>query len=153
MKPIASFVNELLRGRETGPMVAHHEVIPPLSARYLDPPPGLDPRITAGLAALGVNRFYTHQAQAIAAVRAGRDVVIVTPTASGRVQFAKRPLTNASEPVARFCHPPAGFSPSATASCQLNAPVPAAVPRTAIRPKARLSVGGAVRLHAGHPGT
>ena len=37
-----------------------------------------------GLAARGIERLYIHQAEAIEAVQAGQDVVVVTPTASGK---------------------------------------------------------------------
>ena len=47
-------------------------------------PAWLDPRIVAGLAARGIDRLYTHQAEALEAVHAGEDVVVVTPTASGK---------------------------------------------------------------------
>ena len=47
-------------------------------------PDWLDARIVGGLATRGIDRPYRHQAEAIEAVHAGEDVVIVTPTASGK---------------------------------------------------------------------
>ncbi|HXI03167.1 MAG TPA: DEAD/DEAH box helicase, partial [Candidatus Saccharimonadales bacterium] len=44
----------------------------------------LPPAVREGLEAWGVGSLYTHQARALDAVRGGRDVVIVTPTASGK---------------------------------------------------------------------
>lgn len=44
----------------------------------------LDERLRAGLAARGVDSFYTHQAAAITAVSQGQNVVIATSTASGK---------------------------------------------------------------------
>lgn len=44
------------------------------------------------LAARGIERLYTHQAQAIDAARAGEDLVIVTGTASGKSLCYTAPL-------------------------------------------------------------
>jgi DEAD/DEAH box helicase domain-containing protein len=64
--------------------VVHHEVLPPRAAEHADFPAWLDPRIVAGLRARGIERPYLHQAEAMDAVHAGEDVVVVTPTASGK---------------------------------------------------------------------
>src|SRR5512137_1453148 len=56
--------------------------LPPASARCGPFPPGVDPRLRAALAERGVAELYSHQAEAIASVLAGRHVVITTPTAS-----------------------------------------------------------------------
>ena len=47
-------------------------------------PEGLDPRLADGLRKRGVDRLYSHQAQAFEAARDGRHVLIATPTASGK---------------------------------------------------------------------
>ncbi len=64
--------------------VVHHEVRPATDAQFAEWPGWLDPRLRAGLAKRGVERPYLHQAEAIEAVHDGRDVVVVTPTASGK---------------------------------------------------------------------
>src|SRR5207244_1000767 len=46
-------------------------------------------------AAKGVSRLYTHQAAAAEAVHSGRNVVIVTPTASGKTLCYNLPVLNA----------------------------------------------------------
>ena len=60
--------------------VVHHAVLPPREARFEAFPAWLDPRIVAGLGTRGIERPYTHQAEAIEATRAGQDIVVVTPT-------------------------------------------------------------------------
>jgi len=47
-------------------------------------PDGLDERLARGLRQRGVERIYSHQAQAFNAARSGRHVLIATPTASGK---------------------------------------------------------------------
>ncbi len=53
-------------------------------AQYAAWPADVDERIVRALAKRGIDRPYTHQAQAIEGALAGRDQVIVTPTSSGK---------------------------------------------------------------------
>ena len=64
--------------------VLHHAHMPARPADFVPLPDWLDPGLTAGLARRGVTALYRHQAEAMEAVRAGDDVVVVTPTASGK---------------------------------------------------------------------
>ena len=64
--------------------VIHHALIPARAAETAPIPDWVDPRIRAALAEQGIASLYTHQEQALSAVRAGRDVCVVTPTASGK---------------------------------------------------------------------
>ncbi len=57
---------------------------PPREAAYAAWPAGLDPRLTTALTSRGISRPYTHQASAIEAILDGRDIVVVTATASGK---------------------------------------------------------------------
>ena len=83
--------------------VRHHAVVPARAADVVPVPAWLDARIAAGLAARGVSSLYTHQAEAIEAVRAGEDVVVVTPTASGKTLCYLLPVLQglAEDPTAR----------------------------------------------------
>jgi DEAD/DEAH box helicase domain-containing protein len=83
--------------------VTHHAVQPAREAIWRDHPDWLDPRIRAGLGSRGIDRLYSHQAEAIEAVRAGRDVVVVTPTASGKTLCYALPTLQAiaDDPAAR----------------------------------------------------
>ena len=47
-------------------------------------PDWLDARLRSGLEGRGVTGLYSHQAEAIEVLRGGRDVCVVTPTASGK---------------------------------------------------------------------
>jgi DEAD/DEAH box helicase domain-containing protein len=83
--------------------VLHHELIPARPADFVPMPDWLDPRLRAGLASRGVTQLYRHQAEAIEAVRDGEDVVVVTPTASGKSLCYLIPTLQAlaSDPTAR----------------------------------------------------
>jgi DEAD/DEAH box helicase domain-containing protein len=63
-------------------------------ARYEDFPIGIDPRLRAALARRGIDRLYTHQARAIEHALAGRNVVVTTPTASGKTLCYNIPVMN-----------------------------------------------------------
>ncbi len=62
--------------------VTHHRTVPASEASFADL--DVDDRLAAALADRGIERPYAHQAEAVRAVRAGRDVVLATPTASGK---------------------------------------------------------------------
>ena len=69
--------------------------LPALVAQYAPFPSALDARLTRALAARGVAQLYTHQAEAIDYALAGKDVVVVTPTASGKTLCYNAPVLNA----------------------------------------------------------
>lgn len=52
--------------------------------KYAPFPASLDERLVTALRARGIEQLYSHQAKAIESALAGRDVVVVTPTASGK---------------------------------------------------------------------
>jgi DEAD/DEAH box helicase domain-containing protein len=83
--------------------VVHHETIPAAAAAYGEWPNWLAPGVLAGLRARGIERPYVHQAQAIEAVHAREDVVVVTPTASGKSLCYAVPILQAiaDDPAAR----------------------------------------------------
>ena len=74
--------------------VAHWETIPARAAQYADYPGYLDARIPQALSERGVHRLYTHQRQALDAAEAGKDVCVVTPTASGKTMCYNLPVLN-----------------------------------------------------------
>jgi DEAD/DEAH box helicase domain-containing protein len=77
--------------------------LPRVEGQYGPYPERLDPRLRAILASRGVERFYTHQTQAIDHALAGRSVVVVTPAASGKTLCYNGPVLNAvlADPSAR----------------------------------------------------
>ena len=64
-------------------------------AQYADFPDSLDQRMLPALEKHHIHRLYTHQADAFKAVSEGRDIVIVTPTASGKTLCYNLPVLNA----------------------------------------------------------
>ena len=67
--------------------------MPAEAAQWADlPPAGLDGRLREALEQRGIGVFYTHQAAAIEHALAGRNVVITTPTASGKTLCYNAPV-------------------------------------------------------------
>jgi len=75
----------------------------PRAAEYAPFPDALDERLGRVLAARGIEQFYTHQAAAVGHALAGRNVVITTPTASGKTLCYNAPVLSAilKDPSAR----------------------------------------------------
>jgi DEAD/DEAH box helicase domain-containing protein len=63
-----------------------------VAAEYVEFPDALDPRLQQALRARGIDRLYSHQAAAIDHALGGRNVVIITPTASGKTLCYNAPV-------------------------------------------------------------
>jgi DEAD/DEAH box helicase domain-containing protein len=66
--------------------------LPPVAAEYAPFPGGVEERVQQALRSRGVAQLYTHQAEAIDHALAGRNVVVVTPTASGKTLCYNTPI-------------------------------------------------------------
>ena len=75
--------------------VTHWHFDPARPARYAPWPDFVDPALPPTLQKRGVERLYTHQAQAIEAAARGEDIVVVTPTASGKTMCYNLPVLSA----------------------------------------------------------
>ncbi len=69
--------------------------IPERPAAWAPMPEWLRPELAEAYRAKGIERLYSHQAAAAESVRAGRNVVVVTPTASGKTLCYNLPVLNA----------------------------------------------------------
>jgi DEAD/DEAH box helicase domain-containing protein len=74
--------------------IAHWRTIPAREATFAEFPPGIDRRLIATLTSRGITKLYSHQAEAITSISGGNDVVIVTPTASGKTLCYNIPVLN-----------------------------------------------------------
>jgi DEAD/DEAH box helicase domain-containing protein len=81
--------------REDDPHVTAVRRLAPVEAQYLPFPDTLDPRLQQALRSRGIDRLYSHQAEAIAHATAGRNVVVITPTASGKTLCYNAPVLDA----------------------------------------------------------
>src|SRR5262249_24359011 len=69
--------------------------LPARTAEYASFPGGVDERLKQVLVARGIDQLYTHQALAIHQALAGRNVVITTPTESGKTLCYNAPVLSA----------------------------------------------------------
>jgi DEAD/DEAH box helicase domain-containing protein len=83
--------------------VALHHVVPGQGGDDVAIPDALHPAIEQALAGRGIARLYAHQARAFELARAGTDLVVATPTASGKSLCYHLPVLDrlAREPDAR----------------------------------------------------
>lgn len=68
--------------------------LPPKAAACAPFPSSLNPRLADALAGRGIRELYSHQAEAVAHVLVGRNVVVVTPAASGKTLCYNLPVLN-----------------------------------------------------------
>ena len=75
--------------------VTHIEELPERPSVYQDVPGGLHEAVEKILDRLGIKKLYSHQATAIEKIRQGKNVVIVTGTASGKTLCYTIPVVEA----------------------------------------------------------
>ncbi|MDQ3870630.1 MAG: DEAD/DEAH box helicase, partial [Chloroflexota bacterium] len=99
----AAVLEQLLHDPQIADAVVDRRVIPARAAETRSLPEWLDTRLRDGLLARGLDRLYRHQADAVEALRAGHDVAVVTPTASGKSLCYNLPVLQAvaEDPAAR----------------------------------------------------
>jgi DEAD/DEAH box helicase domain-containing protein len=91
---IETVVDQLAaRDRNAELITALHRV-PARQAQWAPMPEWVRPELIAAYRGKGVEQLYSHQAHAITAVHAGRNAVIVTPTASGKTLCYNLPVLN-----------------------------------------------------------
>ena len=157
-------------GRDADPIITAAHRLPAIAPTFAPFPEGTDGRLRQVLAVRGVEQLYLHQAEAFEHVLAGRNVVTITPTASGKTLCYNAPVLDAilKDPSTRALYL---FPTKALAQDQLaelhalaellrdDAPVPIGVftydgdtpsdARRAIRGKAHVVLSNPDMLHSG----
>ena len=88
-------LDDLRSSPDTRPNICSWRVLPEKAADFAPFPEGIDTSLRAALEQRGVTRLYSHQARAIDLIRQGRDVAVVTPTASGKTICYNVPVLDA----------------------------------------------------------
>jgi DEAD/DEAH box helicase domain-containing protein len=81
---LLAFEKEVLRNSRNSEQICGIHELPEREAVYRPIPASLHPKWTEYFGQLGISRLYSHQAEAIEAALAGRNVLVVTGTASGK---------------------------------------------------------------------
>src|SRR5437868_5078977 len=75
--------------------LAHEATLPSIAAQFSPWPENLHPTLLKALHTQGLSQAYSHQAESIRTALAGDDVVVVTPTASGKSLCYTLPVLDA----------------------------------------------------------
>src|SRR5882724_2606615 len=95
VREIREVLDQLAAHDTTGEILTAIHHIPAREAKFAPIPEWVRPELTAAFSAKGISQLYTHQAAAAELVRAGKNVVVVTPTASGKTLCYNVPVVNA----------------------------------------------------------
>jgi DEAD/DEAH box helicase domain-containing protein len=90
--PPAVIADKVVAGLQAKPTETHVRRIEERPARYAEWPAAVDERLIAVLRKRGIQQPYVHQAKAIENALAGKNNVIVTPTASGKTLCYNAPV-------------------------------------------------------------
>ena len=92
---LQEILDSLLTSARTGPLITVTRHFEAKSAVYAPFPSSLDPRLVEALRSRGIQQLYSHQAQAFETVAKGENLVVVTPTASGKTLCYNLPVLQA----------------------------------------------------------
>ncbi|HVO38258.1 MAG TPA: DEAD/DEAH box helicase [Spirochaetia bacterium] len=92
---LTDVIRQLRADPEFRERVTHWEVVPAREGTYAEIPGDVDDRIRTALRSRGITRIYSHQLATWKEVRAGRNVVLVSPTASGKTLAYNLPVLQA----------------------------------------------------------
>ena len=89
---VTRLIDEIKNDFDLGRQVVYHRRIPAKSAVTGKIEGGLPKQLSESLGNAGIRSLYIHQAQAVDAVRAGKNIVVTTPTASGKTMCYNIPV-------------------------------------------------------------
>ncbi|HWX38246.1 MAG TPA: DEAD/DEAH box helicase [Candidatus Sulfotelmatobacter sp.] len=92
---VREIVEQLVERDQRGEIITAMRHIPAREAKLAPMPEWVRAELVQAYAGKGVEELYSHQALASASVRDGRNVVVVTPTASGKTLCYNLPVLNA----------------------------------------------------------
>ena len=103
---IQEYLEALRASKKFGPQVVCNKSFPRHAPLYSKPRKSLHSKLSEGLSRTGINQLYTHQAKALDVIRAGKDVLVATPTASGKSLIYNLPVfeEHLSHPTAHFLY-------------------------------------------------
>lgn len=89
---ILEYLAALKGSRKFGPQVVCHRVFPAVEPRHARSLELFCPEVAQLLRARGVESLYCHQSEAISRLQAGSNIVVATPTASGKSMIFNLPV-------------------------------------------------------------
>jgi len=100
---LEEIINQWKNDPEIISNISRWEILPEKKAEYASFPEWVEPQLKKALQNRGIDKLYTHQAEAVETVYRGNNAVVVTPTASGKTLCYNLPVLNRiiNEPHAR----------------------------------------------------
>ncbi|MDR2078666.1 MAG: DEAD/DEAH box helicase, partial [Treponema sp.] len=95
MENTAAALKKILTDPGFAPYIVEERLLPATEGDFVPLPADLDSRIAAGLRNRGIRAIYTHQGAVWERVQQGQNVVVVTPTASGKTLCYNLPALQA----------------------------------------------------------
>lgn len=92
---VTAIIQELEKDFTIRPYLTALEHVPAQEARLDDFPDWLNDNLVENLKKEGIKKLYSHQAEALQAINNGQNVVVVTPTASGKTLCYNLPVLDA----------------------------------------------------------
>ncbi|BHH83118.1 DEAD/DEAH box helicase [Desulforhopalus sp. 52FAK] len=90
---VTEYIEALKGSSKFGPQVVCHRTVAPKDSTFSESS-SLHPKLTQVLQDLGVEHLYSHQAEAIDYINSGKDIIVATPTASGKSMIYNLPVLN-----------------------------------------------------------
>jgi DEAD/DEAH box helicase domain-containing protein len=99
---ISTFIEHIKKSADLGPPIVFHHYLPHQDPQYDDSPIVSQPILDI-LERFRLRKLYTHQTQAIRHIKEGKDVLVSTPTASGKslIRTYQNLLLNYLPPISR----------------------------------------------------
>jgi DEAD/DEAH box helicase domain-containing protein len=92
---LQDFINSLKDTAEYRDILSYYHYLPEKAVEYVAGDAGLSPGVVAALERLGIPRLYCHQGEALDHIRAGKNLLVATPTASGKTMIYNLPVLEA----------------------------------------------------------
>jgi DEAD/DEAH box helicase domain-containing protein len=91
---LAQVLEKFKTAGDFAPNITHWHTIPPREGKYVDFPTKIHKNLVDALSRVGIERLFSHQMDAFSAAFDGQDIVVVTPTASGKSLCYNLPVLN-----------------------------------------------------------
>ncbi|UCH06310.1 MAG: DEAD/DEAH box helicase, partial [Deltaproteobacteria bacterium] len=88
---IPRFIERLKQSTDLGPQITYHHYLAPQSPQYHSTEI-VSRTISDALKRLNINKLFTHQMEAIQKISEGKDILVATPTASGKSMVYNLPV-------------------------------------------------------------
>ncbi|MDW7773954.1 MAG: DEAD/DEAH box helicase [Desulfobulbaceae bacterium] len=89
---VPEYLSSLLKSERYGPQVVAQHTFPPVEPGFAATEPAIHPVLLAALKEIGIPRLYSHQEEALNLVLRGKNILVATPTASGKSLIYNLPV-------------------------------------------------------------